>query len=174
MRIATIAAVLLLATASRVHAQDKATMLADWERTKLNLVHYIDAVPDSVLGYRPTPGVRTFAEQMAHIVESNIDVGALAIRNLATSPTLGDSAQYLHHKAALRKYVEDSYDYVITGLRAATPAQLGRVSSMYRQPAAPTWRWLQLAHEHSIWTFGQVIAYLRLNGITPPSYSMPF
>ena len=45
---------------------------------------------------------------------------------------------------------------------------------MYRQPEAPAWRWLGLAHEHSSWTFGQVIACLRLNGVTPPSYYMPF
>ena len=173
MRSLTIAAFTMMLAAG-AQAQDKPAMLADWQRTRANLLAYIDAMPDSALGFRPTPGVRTFAEQMAHIVESNIDVGAMAIKGLAQSPSLGDSTRYLHDKAALRKYVADAYDYAIQAIRAATPAQLGRVSSMYRQPAAPAWRWVQLAHEHSIWTFGQVITYLRMNHVTPPSYNMPF
>ena len=165
---------LCAATPLAAQAPPKETILADWQRTRANLLRYVDIAPDSMLGYRPTPGVRTYAEQFAHIVESDIDVGAMAIRALAQSPVLGDSARYLHNKVALHQYVATAYDYVLAAIREATPAQLNRISSMYRQPEAPAWRWLELAHEHSIWTFGQVIAYLRLNGVTPPPYNMPF
>ena len=165
---------LAVAPALAAQAPPKETILADWQRTRTNLLTYIDIAPDSMLGFRPTPGVRTYAEQFAHIVESDINVAALAIRGLAQSPVLGDSARYLHNKVALHVYVATAYDYVLAAIREATPAQLGRVSSMYRQPEAPAWRWLELGHEHSIWTFGQVIAYLRLNGVTPPPYNMPF
>jgi hypothetical protein len=101
-------------------------------------------------------------------------VGALPLRGLARAPSLGDSTLYLHQKAALHNYVAAAYDYVVSGIRDATPAQLARSSSLYRLPPEPAWRWLQLAHEHSIWTFGQIVPYLRLNGVTPPSYNMPF
>lgn len=167
---------LTLGAATRLAGQtpSKETIVADWERTRANLLAYVDAAPDSMMTYRPTPGVRTYAEQFAHIVESDIDVAALAVRGLPRAPVLGDSARYLHDKVQLHSYVYSAYEYVLVAIRLATPAQLARVSSMYRQPEAPAWRWLQLAHEHSIWTFGQVIAYLRLNGVVPPAYSMPF
>ena len=176
MRVRIVTALLIAAASSAAPAQTppKATILADWERTRANLLAYVDAAPDSVLGFRPTPGVRTFAQQVEHIIESDMDVAAMAVRGLPRPPVLGDTAQYLHHKAALWKYVDDTYGYVVTAIGEATPAQLARVSSMYRQPDAPAWRWLQLAHEHSIWTFGQLVPYLRLNGVTPPSYNMPF
>lgn len=175
MRTTLLAATMLFsATAALGQAPPKATILSDWERTRSNLLAYVDAAPDSMLGFRPTPGVRTYAEQFEHVVQSDIDVAAMAIKRLERPPVLGDSTRYLHNKAALRAYVAASYDYVIAAIREATPAQLNRVSSMYRQPEAPAWRWLQLAHEHSIWTFGQVIAYLRLNHVTPPPYNMPF
>lgn len=167
---------LALCAAPRLAAQtpSKETIVADWERTRANLLAYVDVAPDSMMGYRPTPGVRSYAEQFVHIVESNIDVGAMALRGLPRAPVLGDSTRYLHDKAALHNYVAAAYDYVLAAIREASPDQLARVSSMYRQPVAPAWRWLQLAHEHTIWTFGQIIPYLRLNRVVPPSYSMPF
>lgn len=175
MRAATVAVVLIAAASGVALAQSppKAIILSDWERTRTNLLAYVDAAPDSMLGYRPTPGVRTFAQQVQHIIDSDMDAAAV-VRGIQGPPVLGDTAQYLHHKAALHKYVSDTYGYVITSISEATPAQLAHVSSMYQQPAAPAWRWLQLAHEHSIWTFGQLVPYLRLNGVTPPSYNMPF
>jgi hypothetical protein len=42
-------------------------LLADWERNRTAVLSYIDAMPDSATGYRPT-GVRTLAEQFDHIV----------------------------------------------------------------------------------------------------------
>jgi roadblock/LC7 domain-containing protein len=155
-------------------ADPKATLLADWQRLKDNNLHYLDAMPDSGLAFHPTPGVRTFAEQMEHIVSTNADVAALAVKGLAATPAFGDTAQFLHNKAALHRHVAEIYDYMIAAIRDATPAQLSRVSAMYGQPAAPATRWLQLSLEHSVWTLGQTVPYLRLNRIPAPSYSMPF
>jgi hypothetical protein len=67
-----------------------------------------------------------------------------------------------------------SYDYLIDALQGATPAQLAKTHAIYNQPAAPAWRWLDLSKEHAVWTFGQLIPYLRLNKVTPPPYDMPF
>jgi len=67
-----------------------------------------------------------------------------------------------------------SYDYLLDALKSATPAQLSKTYALYNQPAAPAWRWLELSKEHAVWTFGQLIPYLRLNKVTPPAYDMPF
>jgi hypothetical protein len=45
---------------------------------------------------------------------------------------------------------------------------------MYGQPPQPAARLTVLSYEHSVWTLGQVVPYLRLNGVTPPEYRMPF
>lgn len=175
MRLA-LASILALALAAPLAAQtdDRATALADWRRNKTNVLRFIDAMPESLLTYRPTPGVRTFAEQMEHFVVTNDDVAAQAVLGLAQAPAAGDTTRFLHNKAALRARVASSYDYVINAIERATPAQLSRRSSMYRQPEQTTMRWLALSLEHSVWTLGQVIPYMRLKGVTPPSYEMPF
>jgi hypothetical protein len=173
----TLLAVVFLASAHALHAQTApvpAFLLADWERDRGNVLAYIDAMPDSALNFRPTPGVRTFAEQIDHIVATNVEVAAVTLLGEARVPALGDSARYLHDKAALRSYAAAAYDYVLSAMRKAAPPQWERRSPMYGQPPELPARWLELAHEHSVWTLGQVVPYLRLNGVTPPAYRMPF
>ena len=171
MRLLWLAVPALLATPA-VHAQAPAPLLADWQRDRANVLAYLDAMPESAMGYRPTPGVRTFAQQFEHVVESNVDVAALLVGQ--QTPQLGDSTQYLHHKAALRAFIAATYDYVLSAMTRATAAQWNRRAPIYGQPPELPARWLQLAHEHAVWTLGQVVPYLRLNGVTPPSYNMPF
>ena len=105
---------------------------------------------------------------------TNTEIAAVVLRGLKQPPTLGDTAAYLHRKAALREFTVKSYDYLLAALGPATPAQLSKTYTLYNQPAAPAWRWLDLSKEHAVWTFGQLIPYLRLNKVTPPPYDMPF
>jgi len=166
----------LLLVSQAVLAQTTAfsTMLADWQRDKGNVMAYLAAMPDSAMTYRPTPGVRTFAEQIDHIVISNVEIAAIALLGEAKPPVLGDKTKFLQDKAALQAYAAASYDYVLSALQRATPEQWQRRTPMYGQPPELAARWLDLAHEHSAWTLGQVVPYLRLNGVTPPTYVMPF
>ena len=169
-------AILFSAAPFVVQAQSPAypDLLTDWQRNRTTVLAYIDAMPDSATGFRPTPGVRTFAEQFDHIVTTNVEVAAVALKGLKAPPALGDSAKYLHDKAALHRYAESTYDYLLDAFKKATPAQLSRPVAMYGQPPQPAIRLVALAFEHSVWTLGQVVPYLRLNGAKPPEYSMPF
>jgi uncharacterized damage-inducible protein DinB len=161
-------------TSAAAQGGPPADLLADWERNRTAVLAYIDAMPDSATGYRPTPGVRTFAEQFDHIVTTNLEVAAVALRGLKSPPALGDSAVYLHDKAALRRYADSTYSYLLAALKQATPARLRRPVAMYGQPPQPAVRLAALSFEHSVWTLGQVVPYLRLNGVEPPAYQMPF
>ena len=175
MRFFLLVLILFTGTAT-AHAQVavNSDLLADWVRNRLTVLTFIDAMPDSATDFRPTPGVRTFAGQFDHILSTNLDVAAIALRGLKAAPVLGDSATYLHDKAALRKYAADTYDYFLTALKEATSAQLKRPVVMYGQPPQPAGRLAALALEHSVWTLGQVVPYLRLAGVTPPAYTIPF
>ena len=166
----------LLAIASQTRAQtpDRARLVAAWTRDSTNVLHYLEAMPDSALEFHPTPGVRTFAQQFDHMVTTNFVVAAQTLGAGRPMPELGDSAAYLHNKAALRGYAAATFDYVLSLIRKATPAQLAKSLSIFRQPTQPVWYWLDLSHEHTVWTLGQTVPYLRLNGVTPPEYSIPF
>jgi hypothetical protein len=173
---AVAASLILAAAAAPLAAQgpsDKAMMKADWERAKRTFIAYVDAMPDSALGFMPTPGVRTFAQQIEHAVVTNYEVATAALRG--ERPKMpGDSTAYLHRKDALRELVTRTYDSVLSAIDAATPAQLAKPIALFNQPAAPASRWMQLSYEHATWTLGQTIPYLRLNKVTPPDYQIPF
>jgi len=159
---------------ARAQSNPYPDLTADWQRNRATVLAYIDAMPDSAMGFRPTPGVRTFAQQFDHIVTTNLEVAAVALRGLKAPPALGDSTVYLQKKAALRQYADSTYAYVLKALQQATPAQLSRPVAMYGQKPQPAVRLAALAFEHSVWTLGQLVPYLRLNGVKPPEYSMPF
>ena len=167
---------LLLATPSLLQAQANSypDLLSDWQRNRSAVLAYIDAMPDSATGFRPTPGVRSFAQQFDHIVTTNLEVAAVALRGQKTAPALGNSTVYLHNKADLRRYAEATYDYFLKAFQEAKPAQLTRPVSIFGQKPQPAIRLAALSFEHAVWTLGQVVPYLRLNGVTPPEYQMPF
>lgn len=167
-----IVATLAFAVSSSVHAQTKQQMIDDWERQRSNVLAYIDAMPDSAMAFHPTPGVRDFAQQIVHAVSTNLEVAATSLRGLKEAPFTLDSTQ-LHQKPALRDYADRAYVFLLDALKSATPSQLLKQSSVYNLSAQSASRWLTLSYEHAVWTLGQTVPYLRLNGVTPPAYKQP-
>jgi hypothetical protein len=150
----------------------RAVLLEDVERSRGNVLKYLDAAPDSMLGYRPMPGVRTFAEQIEHAAGANPMIVGSAWK-VPRSPGLRtDTAVYRHDKAALRVYVNQHYDVFAQLVRAATDAQLTSEAG-FAGSTKTGWRWVATALEHTTWTLGQTVPYLRANRVTPPQY-LPF
>jgi DinB family protein len=172
MRSLLAAAFALTTLTTSAHGQTKQQMIDDWERQRANFLAYIDAMPDSAMSYHPTAGVRDFAQQIQHAVSTNLEVSAMALKGLTAAPFTLDSTQ-LHQKAALRDYTDRAYGFLLDALKNATPAQLLKQSSVYNLPPQSASRWLGLSYEHAVWTLGQTIPYLRLNGVTPPAYKQP-
>jgi len=172
MRSLLAATLALSMLASAARAQTKQQLVDDWERQRTNVVAYIDAMPDSAMAFHPTPGVRDFAQQIVHFVATNLEVAAMTLKGAKEAPFTLDTTQ-LHQKAALRDYTDRVYGYLLDALKSATPSQLLKQSSLYNLPAQSAMRWLDLSYEHAVWTLGQTVPYLRLNGVTPPAYKQP-
>ena len=129
-RIATVALTCLpLVLPTPVAAQkpliSQAALISMVENHKGAVLRYIDAAPDSMLGFRPTRGVRTFAEQIEHAAGSDAFIAHLAITGSAKGiPAMGDSAVYLHNKAALKTYAAAAMDHTIAMLRGVSDAAM--------------------------------------------------
>lgn len=150
----------------------RAVMLEDVERSRGNVLKYLDVAPDSMMGYKPTPGVRTFAEQIEHAAGANPFIlgEALKIKSQFVAPA--DREAVRRSKAAMRTLVNQSFDEFARIVRDATDAQLA-ASGTFANTTKSGWRWVATALEHTTWTLGQTVPYLRANGVTPPSY-LPF
>lgn len=170
---AVIALALPLVLATSAGAQIPKSVLVDVVTThKASILRYLDAAPDSMMGYRPSKGVRTFAEQIEHAAQADVYIAHMAIAGNMKFPAFGDSAVYRHDKAALRTYVVASMDHTLDMLRGLSDASLAEPIMMMRM-TKPRYRFLVELLDHFPWTLGQTVPYLRLNGVTPPEYS-PF
>ena len=159
-----------LAAQQRLISQ--AALITIVENHKGAVLRYIDAAPDSMLGFRPTKGVRTFAEQIEHAAGSDALIAHLAITGSMKVPPLGDSAVYLHNKAALRTYAAAAMDHTIQMLRGVSDAAMEENIVQFGNKVTRGRALMELL-DHFPWTLGQTVPYLRLNGVTPPEYS-PF
>lgn len=149
------------------------TLAAIMETQKAFVLKYVDIAPDSMLGFRPTPGVRTFAEQIEHAAGSNGIITHMIVAGSPQGmPVLGDSAVYRHNKAALRDYAAKSMDHAIMMIRGLSDADMLQEVSLFGN-RMPRHRALMMLLDHFPWTLGQTVPYLRLNGVTPPAYT-PF
>ena len=131
-----------------------------------------EAMPESKYSYVPATGnfdgVRTFGEQVKHVACAHF-----AFFNEMEGKTPPEHCEKggpskAATKAELLKYLRDSFDYGDKVLATLTPQNaLDRVEGPY---AGPNTR-LGMAMA-AIWHitdhYGQLVVYLRLNGIVPP------
>jgi len=146
-------------------------MVQDWERQRAIVVAYVEAMPEEYFGFRPTPEVRSFAEQIEHIVTDHVAIVATAF-DRPDRPELGDPNRYLGEKQALLDHVRAGFDWVLRIVHEAPDAELHAEGLIFDRYRVPRWRALEGAREHGTWTLGQVVPYLRLNGVEPPAYQV--
>lgn len=163
---------LLSMVAAPVAAQSlsREVLAADFDRQKGILMAYVDAMPDSGMAFAPTKGVRSYAQQLEHIAQAT---GMIIARvSGAGTPPAGDAKVYLTSKAALKDFIARNFDYAASAVRGMSDAALNTETALFGMTRTG-WKWVLGTHEHTAWTLGQVVPYLRMNGVTPPSY-LPF
>jgi hypothetical protein len=174
-RLAAVTALLAL-VAAPLGAQQfipRQTLISILETQKGFILKYIDIAPDSMLGFRPTPGVRTFAEQIEHAAGSDAFITHLIVAGGPQGmPSLGDSTVYRKNKVALRTYAANSMDHAIGMIRGLSDADMVAEVSLFGNKMQRH-RAFMLLLDHFPWTLGATVPYLRLNGVVPPAYS-PF
>ena len=150
----------------------QSALIAMVETHKASVLQYIDAAPDSMLTFRPTKGVRTFAEQIEHATWGNAFITHLSITGSRGVKSFGDSTVYRYNKAALRAYAIAAMDYTIERLRNVSDAAMMEEIMQFGKKI-PRYRALMELLDHFPFTLGQAVPYMRMNGITPPVYT-PF
>ncbi|MBM4188793.1 MAG: DinB family protein [Gemmatimonadetes bacterium] len=173
MRVIPVVMLLGLPSFGLAQAPARLALIDDWKHQRTHLLAVIDSATPGMLGFRSTPGVRTFAEQIDHIAGAAAFIVSRAVAGTPLPAGIaGDTARYLHDKAALRTQAAKYLDYVIATLESVSEADLSQDRQMFGG-TMPRWRWNLTALQHSAWTLGQVVPYLRMNGRVPPAFT-PF
>ena len=159
----------LIVSAQLTIAQVKvAELVKEWERSKAYTKEYLDAMPETGYALKPTPEMRSFAEQNLHLADANYGLAssALSIKDpfaLGEWEKTGDKS-----KANVTKIVLTSYDFVIGQIKKLSDAQLDEQVKMVGSFDMTKRIALAKVFEHQVHHRGQTTVYLRLAGVTPP------
>ncbi len=143
-------------------------MVKDWERAKAYTKEYLDAMPESGYSLKPTPEMRSFADQMLHLTDANY--GFTAMASGVKSPVgFGESEKTTDKsKANVTKLVLAGYDFAISAIKQMTPAQLAETTKLFDKFEMTKAMVIAKAFEHQTHHRGQTTVYIRLAKGTPP------
>jgi hypothetical protein len=143
-----------------------------WSVVRNNLIKMAEKMPAEDYSFQPTPEIETFAQRVAHIARSNLNVCEGIARGQTPAPPVVTTKPEL---VALMKQASASCDAVFNSLNDTTA--LEKISSQFGGPFPPSPTRTKLATlynmlRHSNEVYGYMCVYLRLKGIVPPS-SLP-
>lgn len=153
------------------HAQSTTNdTIKEWERAKAYTKEYLDAMPERGYALKPTPEMRSFAEQMLHITDANYSFGS-AVFGQKNPYAMGELEKSTTDKSKenLSKIVLEGYDFIINGIHKMTPAQLSETIKLFGRFEITKAMALAKDFEHQTHQRGQTTVYLRLAGATPPN-----
>jgi len=150
------------------------------DRTVGNMEHEFvpaaDAMPEDKYGYAPTDGefksVRTFAEQVKHTAATNFEIGATILQVKAPVEIGDDEAgpASVKTKAEIMKFLKDSFAYMHKAVAVINERnQVEPVNSPWGQNKVTRLGLTVLIVGHCFDHYGQMVVYLRHNGIVPPA-----
>jgi uncharacterized damage-inducible protein DinB len=136
---------------------------ANW-RTQHNYIRQsADLLPDDKYNWKPTPEVRSFAEQFAHVASNEMAYCAIALGQ--TPPP--DDAVKPGNKAAMLAALDKSLQECEKAY-GQTDAASAAMTMMYGNRRTRM-RALIVNATHDAEHYGNLVTYLRLNKIVPPS-----
>lgn len=158
----------LLSVPASVQAQNPLmnSVKAQHDMAKDVLLKTAEKVPENLYAWQPTPEVRTFAQLFGHVADSSMGICATAA---GEKPTPLNAEKTMTTKAQLSKALADALAYcdkVIAGMddkkgMETTKFFAGGMSTRAMVVGFNT--------THNYEHYGNLVTYMRLNKIVPPS-----
>jgi hypothetical protein len=134
-----------------------------------------EAMPEEKYSFAPTvgefTGVRTFAQQIKHLAANNYRMAAYTLNQTPTSEQESETGpDAVQSKAQIMGYVKGSFAALHKAIAAIDEGNMLEPLIAYPSPRQKTR--LKLAVDvvaHSSNHYGQMVEYLRMNGIVPPA-----
>jgi uncharacterized damage-inducible protein DinB len=135
-----------------------------------------EAMPEDKYGYAPTDGefkgVRTFAQQVKHVAATNFEIAA-TILQVKPPVEIGDDEAgpaSVKTKAEIMQFLKDSFAYLHKAVAIINEQnQAESIKSPWGQSTVTRLGLTTLIVGHCFDHYGQMVVYLRHNGIIPPA-----
>lgn len=128
------------------------------------VVRALEQTPDSLLSFRPTPDVRSLGQLYAHVADGEHLFCSLALGQamptISVEKTATTKAEMLQALKESASHCDQAY--------AQTDAQAQAPVTFFGNQANRMFL-LNMNGAHDYEHYGNIVTYLRLKGITPPS-----
>jgi uncharacterized damage-inducible protein DinB len=143
-----------------------ATLRASWNSVKRYVASSAEKMPDANYGFKPSPDVRSFGELVGHLANEHY---------LLCSPLKGEKNPMADvdfekktGKADLVKAINDSIAYCDSAY-AGMKDEAKTVAPLSETRKDTPFRVMLLNVTHDSEHYGNMVTYLRMKGIVPPS-----
>ena len=147
----------------------------DWSRNNVLIDGLANAMPEEKYGFKPTPPQQSFGERVLHAAEVNL----MLLQALGAKTPAPSIDMKVTSKAATMAALERVGSYGVAVIKELGEEGLrARIDSpgpiqWFLGPKVSRQRVLYFLMTHSQDTYGQLVVYARLNGVTPPASRQP-
>lgn len=138
----------------------------EWRHVSHQLIALAEATPEENFAWRPAPGVRSTSEVYMHIVMANFWL--LSVTGPKMPAELKEEMEKsITSKAEVIAWLKRSLEVVKQAHATVTPKELVRKVKVDGRDSTVESMYLRIivhANEH----MGQLVAYARMTGVTPP------
>ena len=140
-------------------------LVATWQRAVTEILDVADVMPEDKYGYKPTPEISTFGDQLVHvagITQRFIDTA----KGTKTEAHPHASMKKAEVIALLKQTFQTGQEMVaaLTDAQLAEPIKYPFGDRMVTRATFWQGPLYQIRNHH-----GQLVVYLRMNGIVPPT-----
>lgn len=134
-----------------------------------------EAMPEDKYGFAPTSGefkgVRTFAQQVKHVAAVNYILGASILQEKPPVDVGGESGpDSITSKADIVKFLKASFEYAHKAIASINEKNfLEPVKWPFGDRPSNRLELAGIVTSHGFDHYGQMVVYLRSNGIVPPA-----
>jgi len=144
-------------------------------RAEKELVPAGDAMPEDKYSFAPSEGefkgVRTFAQQLKHVAAVNYILGGAILGEKPPVDLGGENGpDSITSKADVMKFLKDSFAYLHKAVGTVNEKNMvAGIKNPFGEGTSTRLGLASLAAAHCMDHYGQMVEYLRMNGIVPPA-----
>lgn len=132
---------------------------------KNNILKSADKMPEENYAFKPTPDVRSFGQILGHVADAQYLFCSAALGETNPAPGIEKSKS---SKADLVKALNDAFAYCDKAYNGLTDAHTADIVKFFGREQAKL-SVLAFNNAHDFEHYGNLVTYMRIKGLVPPS-----
>ena len=145
----------------------RSEFLANFDDVTKKIISLAEAIPEEKYTWRPAAGVRSISEVFVHIAGANFMIPNAVGVKMPAGAISRDAEKTMARKSDIVPLLRKSADHTRTAISSALEGDVNKPTKLFgRESTYGGTSLLMVSHLHE--HLGQLIAYARSVGVTPP------